>query len=349
MAVIAKLFAYDVVRCGYYARGQRQPEFGTMPEILGELADWVRDRRLGSTKLSNGGGEETVVGTYCLGLREVPGHDDFVLAIWNETPAHQGKFASVRRDSRVGSARVTMTDVPDGGIPGFPTYFYLMPTENVCFAVRFEGQRLTGHKAMSSYLDSFVKFATSYVVREDGEGDEIPGEVGVIGYSDEDHDEIDVDSLRHLYAHFSSRPRRDPGKIEWLRRRVGNIRKLIQKDELHSQTQADRNLFDRLMRRVGIEEPVMPPLSISMKVDLDVDLDEADFDSIVATSEGGGEDFDLGFKVSGSNDVHWLSHSFTKTDVSLDVNLGEGWMVDLDELGQAFVRNRRHIRGLLIG
>jgi hypothetical protein len=334
MATIAKVTAYDIRKCGYYLYGAERPSFGFSGDILAQLVHWVNGKTLRDTKLADTEEQDGVVSTYCLGITKARGHDDYILATWNETPTYQGQVASVQGSALVGNVAVSVSELPAGGIPGFPSYFYFIPERNMFFSVRFDGQTQNGQKSMARYLGDYLKCGTSYVITEDGEND-----IQVIGYGENGDNELE--KVRPMFRAY---PARKPGRIQWLRNHVAGIRKMVRSQELRVMVPSERTFYNSLMRYCGVAQPTPPDSEIRIGLDLDVELSAEEFDAVVDAYMASDNDSEnVGFKMRGANDVHWLRSELVKAEISLDVALQEGWMVNLPRLAAAIVRQRAEL------
>jgi len=56
---------------------------------------------------------------------------------------------------------------------------------------------------------------------------------------------------------------------------------------------------------------------------------------------------DIGFKLSGDNEIRWLSHSVAKSEYELDVERDNDEIVDAQSLLNALTQNRDIILGLV--
>lgn len=125
---------YDVKQCGYYKHGGKQPEFGSLSNLIAQLRTWSAGKLLGDTKLIQpDGGDDLPV--YLFEIDEKDGCA--LVTTWNEIPAtNDNKVASVAANDKVGKATMHLNDVKAGTIPGFPTFFWLLPNRDLLATLR---------------------------------------------------------------------------------------------------------------------------------------------------------------------------------------------------------------------
>ncbi len=175
MAEETRITFYRVDRCGYYRYGQPTPEFGVMPDILTVLISWTRAKPLGNTCPFQGGDDDDVSPVYCFDIVQDQHNGDVLLTTWNSVPSTEGNIASVDPRSQVGAPSVSLTDLPAGAIPGYATYFWMIPEHNLLATLCFS-RRLNGHRGLVKLMNEFMAKCTRYVVvNEEDEGYQVLG------------------------------------------------------------------------------------------------------------------------------------------------------------------------------
>jgi len=142
---------YRISKAGYYHFAQDNPEFGSVSEVFNELLGWVKseDKKLSETCTYELEDAEDEYKTYCFNLVKNNETGDFVIITWNETPTNEGRIVTVNGTQTVGNADVSFSDLPDGAIPGYATYFWVIPEYNVFASIRFHHSLLIGKKVLS--------------------------------------------------------------------------------------------------------------------------------------------------------------------------------------------------------
>ena len=226
MIETVKIQFYKITRCGYYRYGSDEPEFGDISDILDQLMDWVTagHKTLAETCTYELDAGEDSHRAFCFDIRKNQRTDDVVLVTWNETPTNEGRVVTVNGQQPVGDAEVSFTNLPEGSIPGYATYFWFVPDQNVFAALRFHHTLLVGRANLERYLREYCAKFTSYVVvEEEDDGAEI------LGYAEGDGEP------ENLRPNFKSCVYRKPGQVDFIRRNVGSITKVTRKNKVRSE------------------------------------------------------------------------------------------------------------------
>lgn len=313
----ARISFYSVKKCGYYKRGQKGSAFGNLSELIPALAQWVAGKALGETCTYQVKDEDAHDRTYCFRLvRRTNGAT--VLVLWNETPASEGNVATVDADAPVGSASVSLTEIPKNSIPGYATYFWLLPDRQVIATVSFH-HRISGYRPLYKYIRGFLRqFFAPHVVF--GDADDGADQV-VIGYR-----ETEDGQLLHPLPSFDLAAVKHPGQIALIKSRRTDIKKIVRKEDLAPAHKDDGTLIKKLLINLGIANPYVPSIDYRVKYELGYTPDESELNEIIATweeSTDGNAEYsewnDIGFFFSGDGTPHWLSHSVERHVVELNV------------------------------
>lgn len=103
-----KINFYSINKCGFYFRGNDNPDFGGIDDVLSQLQKWSKGIDLSLTKISDPSASADQLPVYLFGLHNTT--DSWVMATWNEVPATESGVPSIRRDSKV--ARPKFSSVP---------------------------------------------------------------------------------------------------------------------------------------------------------------------------------------------------------------------------------------------
>lgn len=338
MTVRVKLTIYDVRRCGYYRRGKwDHPYFGDIDSVLTDLAIWVTGQQMRQTQtFTPGEDEEDMHPVYCFDLAKSHSSRDVLLTTWNAVPMVEGGVPAARGNAHVGDVDVTLATVGVDDIPGYPTYFYFMPTEGLVVTVRPEGKTHNGHKGMVRYLQSFMTYCAPCVVIDDTEPDL---DASVLGYK------VPGEMIvRQLVPRFWSRIKRVPGKLDFLRAERARIRKVIRRDTLQTVVQVDRDLLAKLLVNIGLVNPTLPANRIKLGYDVDYTPSADELETIIAAAQVDYTDSsDVGFILRGDSETFWLSHSLLKEEFDLPVTPGDADVLPADQLLDALLQRREQI------
>jgi len=340
MAEAVTITFYKVTKCGYYA-GDRDSDFqfGTLAGLMPQLATWGRPLTLGQRKtFEPTAGVEDQHGTYLL---DVVGRNDlWVLCLWNESATTNGNVASVRDDSQFGHAEVVLTKLAEGTIPGYATYFMVIPSLGYIAGVRFD-RMVYGHQSMRDYLQGFLDSRSPHVVTSSVQhGREI--EVEIVGYRNGP-----ADPPAALRPKFRTHLHGLPGPRDELLRNVHRIKRIVRKTKLSLRTTDNTTLFQGMLQQLGLRDRAAPAQPVKIRYHVDTTLTADELRTIMDTWDTeharGGYD-DVGFAYQGDlASFHWLSHSVPRSELELDVTRDNAEVVNASSLLDALELHRAQI------
>lgn len=308
----AKITFYQIKNCGFYQRGEDDPEFGSIQDLLTDLDSWSDGKPLVETKTFEPSDGRDIHPAYLLDIKSR--NDSWLISTWNQTPASESGVASVRGESSVGDAQVVMNPVDPGSIPGFATYFWFLPSLKVFASIRFQ-HLWTGQKSLQCYLESFLGICSRHVVYIENEESDAAVVVG--GYQENAEDEP-----RNLSPRFRTALVLKPGRRDYIRKNVDSVRKVLRKTALHLNRAPDYAWWQQLLHKTKITQPESRPEIIKIQYEMGASLSLLDFDNIVEDWDDSHElewD-DYGFELRGeSNKIHWLSRSLARAEFELDI------------------------------
>ncbi|MES9907195.1 MAG: hypothetical protein ABW150_01640 [Candidatus Thiodiazotropha sp.] len=333
MAEEASVNFYRIARCGYFKHGEDIPQFGTLEDTLNELKAWVTDKNLGETCTYAIDDGEEGYHTYCFDIVKSDQTGEFIVTTWNETPSVEGNVASVSATSKVGEVDVELTELPDDHIPGYATYFWFIPDQNILATIRFH-HTTNGHQNLRRYMKTFLAKWTSYVVVDD---DDDEADHSIIGYRANEDDEP-----MHLNPMFKSYLKKKPGKIEFITNNREDIRTIHRKNLLSPQSQADMTLFNRMLVKIGVQDPPQVNHEVKVKYEFHHTPEEEELEAIIADweQEHDAKWDDIGFKLKGDDEIYWLSHSLAKRTIDLDVTRENKEIVNATSILNSVNQNR---------
>ena len=247
---IANITFYRIDQCGYYRFGEDIPSFGSAGELLKEVREWSKDKSLVETKLYEQAGE--LLPVYLLDIKELDG--SWMLTMWNQVPSTKQNVASVMANSSVGQAAVVMNDIKEGSIPGFATYFWIHPEQNIFASLRFQ-HLVTAQKAMQEYLEAFLEVASSHVISVPAAGDEAGIEIK--GYCE---NRIDVDEeAKRVYPRFRTKMVRRPGLHDLILKKFDQVTRVERAAVLNLDRPEDLDVWQKFLRWTKITQPQVRP------------------------------------------------------------------------------------------
>ncbi len=332
----AVLTFYKIEECGYFDSNGVNPPFCGINDLLLDIKRWAIDNEkpLGQTKTFEAGSDGEMLPSYCFDMNFNSVDGSFLLVLWNEMPSQDGAVASVSLSDNVGTARVTLSDLPPGNIPGFSSYFWFLPLKNVYANVKF-GTALTGNKCMIKYMNSYMQSCSSHVVVLDGSDP-----IEILGY----RQNTDGPVTSHKPS-FAATIYRKAGKIERILAEHNRISKIITKKKIKMNTPEERSIFEKALSLLGIGHTVPNQDEIRFRYEMPITCSPELLNGIINTYR---TDFqssweDIGFNLRGDGTTLWLSHSYARDDFNLNINRGETGIVNTNALLNELIRNKQEI------
>lgn len=335
----AKITFYEVDQCGFFHRGEPGAAFGNVQNMLCDLVEWSRDKQLAATKVYEPADGSDLMPTYLMDITE--GDGAWLVTIWNQTPATEGKVAAAVGTSNVGAATVLMNDIPPGGIPGFATYFWFIPAQKVFASIRFQ-HLVTGQKPMQQYMESFLESSSRHVVWTDpAEGVDIE----LAGYREGPNAPV-----QDLSPRFRTKLFRKSGLHAMLLNNAGRVRKVLRKTTLRLDRAEQLDQWQKVMAWTHIRAPQNRPDLVKLQYEVAAQLTRDDIEAMIASWNAGHdrEWDDYGFRLKGeSSKVHWLSYSIARKEFDLNVKRNSLEVVNPQSLLKALHGGRAEILKLL--
>lgn len=313
MEAKVKLDFYNIENFGYYKKKEKVPEFGYCADILNQLKIWLNGKNISQTNTFTGAGEESaVLQVYCPQLLNNSTKSSFFLNLWNETTNDNGSVQSLQGNEPVGSINVEDTNIPEGGIPGFPTYFWFLPEKNLFACVRINESLQTGRKDMEKYILGFMKKYSNYVRPIESEDNQ--EDIHIL-YSES------KDSEPHfLYPRFTSRQSWHKTKIQELQQNYFRIKKIIKKETISLSNTPKRNKFNWFRRSLELSSVTSSNKKVKYRYEIESSLTQQELNNIIASYDYRNyKNEDIAFCFD-SNKKIWLSQTICKVETQLDVD-----------------------------
>lgn len=334
----AKITFYNISECGYYRRGNADPDFGSAQELLRELLAWSQGRPLVATKVFEPADGQDLHPAYLLDIRG--DGDSWLVTTWNQTPANESGVASVKGESNVGAAQVVMNSIEAGSIPGFATYFWFIPSRGCFASIRFQ-HLWTGQKSLQCYMESYMSLFSDYVVLNEDNGKEHE----ILGYA-----ENRTDAPSNLSPRFRTSLVYKPGETALIRSGVESIRKIVRKTTLTLNREQDLAKWQQFLVWTKLRDQPADLQKVRVQYEISTGISLADLDTIIDdwNEEHDRQWDDYGFSFKGdSQKIMWLSHSLARSEFDLDVTRDNDEVVNAASLLSALTDRRAAILRLL--
>ena len=323
-----KLKFYNIDRCGYYKYNDETAHLTNVADMLDNLKQWIEDKTLQQTETTgflSAGSERLPV--YCANVTKNPHGNTYLLVTWNRSESTGGNISSIHKDQPISNVadNLESTPLPDDHIPGYATYFWIIPEDNILATIRFN-HILNGHVGMNYYLKGFLTRFSKYTKLE--ETDE-RGVYEVKGYS---RNTEEPDNSIHPY--FNSTLKKLEGKVDYIKSKRNEITKIIRKTTISPEITEEKDFINSIFKNLGIQDEISNDESLNMKYEMKIDLDRQELDDIIDTwrenHEGNWDD--IGFKIKSENNPLWLSSDIPSEEVDLDVTRTNDEFLDFNRL-----------------
>jgi len=239
---------FEMDRCGYYRYRSSHPAFGSLEELLEDLADWVEGKAISETTTYEPTDEqdENLLHTYCYSIRSNDA-GDVLLTTWNETATSEGAVASVSLTGSVESADIETSDIPEGYVAGYPAYFWF-PHDLDGYATIQIGNRLNGRNNLHEFVCGFLRNYSQWVVYDEDNDD--PDVEVILGYSATGESD-DIDKAK---PYFRASQWKKNGNLDFIRSSRSEIHKMVRRDELNFTYEESVSFWQSIWRSFAGED-----------------------------------------------------------------------------------------------
>ena len=335
----ARVRFYKINQCGYYDHSIFQ--FGGIADILENLKTWITGKALNETQTYNidpNNTDSNLLRTFCYSVEFNSG--EYLVTTWNENADVGGKMASIDGLGETGNATVETAEPPKGFIPGYPAFFWFIPSKNIFATVQFN-TRLNGRENLDAYLNEFLAKVSKYVVY-----DEVNGENKIVGYG------CSEEEYNKFIPRFSSMLYKQPGEIEFIRENRESIRKLIKKDKFKVERNETVTYWQSFYRFVtGKSKTNSCTMENKVSIELEMTPTADELEDIISQWKIDSETYpagDVGFTLAGHPQPYWLRQSIASDEFELDVHYsGKEVLVPADKLLKELQRRREIILAII--
>lgn len=334
----ATITYYKVDSCGYFPRGSAKPSFGTFDRLFIDITDWhlKNDLTVEETATFPADPDRGQLPVYCVGSHREQGTDGIIVT-WNETEtADADSFGSLSRSSAVNTPKFSRSPIPKNSIPGYPSYFWMIPDRNAVVSVKFDHQRLTGHQGLKHYCQHFLDTYSPHVAYVEGDD----GVTEIAGYRIDDGSKI----TRYFPRFRISRMRRKTD-VDMIRRRRPQIVKIARRKMLSYGDAVEGSMIQTTLRLIGLPRNRSVGTDLRFQSELELRPTEAELEAILNHYESEAPDGwdDVGFRFAGESGILWLSQTAPTVQVDLDLQRRSDGLVMAESLYSALSKRRSRI------
>lgn len=331
---------YSLTRCGFYPWGMQKPWFGGISDIFSQLEQWGKDTELSLTKVLDPAPDDDQLPVYLMGITTIG--DDFVFACWNEVPSADGAITSLSKTSKVSEPQVHQNTLSPDTIPGYATYFWVVPSKNVIASVKFLGTT-SGMAAMGDYIKKFISLKTRYAI--DGTNEQ--GEYTVVGYTNKgDGIPLNVRPRFHVQTY------RKKGRRSYLVANHARINKVIRVGSVAVDKVMDKGILQAFIHFVRGDVNQTHHITGIRKAKLELQYTPSEAELIAMmeaddADEDGTRWEDLGFELVGEAAPIWINKSRASDTYSLDVERAAGDVISVLSIAKSLAMQRAEVLKLL--
>jgi len=309
----AKGYCFRNFSLWVFFTAKKTPEFCSLKDCLSNFHDWTNGKKLEDTltfKVDGGDVQEA----YCFSMHKSNSSGNYLLTTWNKVPMAEGGVPTANGSAKVGHVDVKIAHVANGNIPGYPTYFYFIPSKSVVFAMRSSWQPHNGHQGLVKMITGFLETASPYVVTNSISS---TGEIEIVGFRDKN----DRTAPKQLVVQYESVLLKLAGRVDYLRRNHSLIRKIVFRNTLDTSIAAEKSLMYSVLQKIGLTNHSTKTQMISFGYEMQFTPTLLELNALIEKYSGDTENKEhIGFRLAqNSSETIWLNHSYAK-DV-LDLNL----------------------------
>lgn len=338
-----KINFYRVTKCGYYGFGDKAPQFGGLHDLLVQLKEWGSGVEVALTKLISPKKKAapSAYPVYLFGIENKK--NDWVFATWNEVPSTEGAVASVGMHDIVGEATVHDNPIEENTIPGYATYFWVMPDKNLIATLRFQHQT-NGQTSMQQYLEDFLATSTKYTLVNAAD----PAKHLVMGYTD-----LADGKPKKVQPSFKTAAYVKPGVVDYIYENHASIRKVLRRGHLSKLSKVDRDAWQSFIRFLRGSDEAAKSVFVNQNAYVELEYTPT-LEELKTMVEAELSDYttthwdDLGFIMKGDpSKKHWVSRSSASGDATLNITRINTESIDLQSLLDALDKHRDQIMKIL--
>lgn len=327
----ARITLYKITECGLYEKGGKNSVLGNLEIFLEDLEKWVhiKDKTLKETCTYASLDDEELNKTFCYDIKKDT-KGNYLLITWNKSANANNGVAIVSGSSKVGEASIQTNNHKPDDIPGFPTYFWIMPNENRFATLNFDFAQ-NGRQAVEKYLrEFFIKWSRYVVSTTDEDGVE-----EITHWEDPDNSN---NKYSLLFGRFESKLIVNSGKIDFLLTHWKDIRKVYQHNEMSILDVVNLPVIPRSISKIlGMNTSVTKKSGIKFKLEADVNFnDQSELKDLIGEWEKKKDQTkweDIGFSLLGeSQKIIWLSESRANSNFDCPLVRGQGDIFKTDDL-----------------
>ncbi|MFC5441661.1 hypothetical protein [Rhodanobacter ginsenosidimutans] len=313
---------YGISVCRYHDEDAAD-SFCDLGLVLEDIQEWLGGlASIGESCTYEPSQDDSFLRTFCLDIKPLASDRAVLVVTWNELSSVEDGVQLISAGSAIGEAEVSTVAIDALSVPGYPAFFVLLPQENLLLNLRFE-QRLNGMSAFKRFVLGFMQESAKWCVWQQNDK--------LLGYA-EDQQSVTGNFLPEFATSMSRRA----SNLDWFRREVGNIRKVVHRKLIRPVIESHRTYLDMTFGFLGLEPNRRLRADIDFEYDFKIRLTEDKLQKIFDEYEQTALDdgwTDVGFILArDAQKKHWLSGSICREKISKDIRRTESGTIDIDHL-----------------
>lgn len=325
----ATLTLYKISECGLYR--EESHELAGARDVLSGLGQWVESlSSIGESATYTPNSDDDIMRAFCMDMREIKTHV-YVFASWNEVPRLEDGMQVLSVNSKIGSASVSNVELDAMSLPGYPAYFVIDAANRKILNIRFDVNRLNGSRQLQQYIKGYIEGFSPWCLWDEDDPNKLLGYV-----NDETGEILDLESR------FSTRLARNSTNVEFIKRNVHKIRKVIRRVSASPMIEEEKKFIERAFSFLGWQpnNRLRAPLGFQYEFKTKVTPEKLENMLEKYSTEADDKWSDVGFVMAReSQKVHWLSGAIARRKIEVDVPETLPGVIDIDALSTFVEKN----------
>ncbi len=231
----ASIKFFNILKCGYYLRGNELPYFGGIDDTFSKLNSWAKEARcISNTTCYQSDPDNDIHNTYFIDWGRAQDNGESILVLWNEIPNNDGViYGMLPTQPPGGSSMLTTTFGNPTAIPGQPSYFWFLPSMNTFATIKF-AHSMQGKTNLERYLNGFLTNKSPNCIKDANDN--------IIGFSS---NKLAPSESLKAYPKFHAIGHKTMELESELLSNRHRIRKFVKREELAYTIPDDRSVIER--------------------------------------------------------------------------------------------------------
>jgi len=318
---------YKIDRCGYYKEKGINSDLVSIEGVFDNLKEWLEkdNKQLQDTLTTDILAKSEQLPVYCIDVSKSK-KGNFLVTTWNKVETTDGNISSIKIDEPLLTAtkNVVSTKLPKNSIPGYATYFYIIPEEEILATIKFN-HISNGHQGLNSYIKGFLTKYSKYVQYEIDKDDKSKIEITGYGIS-----KIDCDA--NLYPYFKSSLKKNKTNTQRILSNIASINKIIRKTTVSTTIQEDKDFTTKLMKYLGTTFLSKKDEEFQLKYEMKLAPTKDNVKEIIKSWKSQDSWDDVGFKLKGEDNPIWLSADIPSKEFEFDIKRDNLEFINFNDL-----------------